>query len=165
MYDSIQKIFVIRKIRKGNLQYMNIKIYTDGLPSEAKEIREAVFVEEQGFLQEFDQVDETAVHIVLYDDGQAPVATCRIFRDQRADSYIIGRLAVVRGYRDKKIGGVLLRQAEQYIVGQNGQSAALCAQCRVMDFYRKCGYTPYGEVKDDEGCPHIWMRKPLVTQP
>ncbi len=144
---------------------MNVKIYTDGLPVEAKEIREAVFVEEQGFLHEFDQVDETAAHIVLYDNGQAPVAACRVFWDCSADSYIIGRLAVVQKHRGKKIGGVLLREAEQYIVGQNGRSAALCAQCRVMDFYRKCGYTPYGEVKDDEGCPHIWMRKQLVCRP
>ncbi len=35
----------------------------------------------------------------------------------------------------------------------------LHAQCRVKNFYEKSGYQAYGEIDEDEGCPHIWMRK------
>ena len=47
---------------------MNILIY-DTLPDEAAEIRRAVFVEEQGFHNEFDEIDKRAKHIVLYDNN------------------------------------------------------------------------------------------------
>lgn len=49
---------------------MEIKIYNQ-LPDEAKEIRLEVFVKEQGFEEEFDDIDETAAHIVLF-DGSFP---------------------------------------------------------------------------------------------
>lgn len=45
---------------------METKIYNQ-LPDEAKEIRLEVFVKEQGFEEEFDDIDETAAHIVLFD--------------------------------------------------------------------------------------------------
>ena len=56
---------------------METKIYNQ-LPDEAKEIRLEVFVKEQGFEEEFDDIDETAAHIVLF-DGSHPVGVCRIF--------------------------------------------------------------------------------------
>ena len=43
---------------------MTIKCY-DKLPDEAVKIRTLVFVEEQGFKNEFDSIDEIAAHIVM----------------------------------------------------------------------------------------------------
>ena len=36
------------------------------LPTQAKNIREEVFMREQGFLEKFDETDENAVHILLF---------------------------------------------------------------------------------------------------
>lgn len=52
-----------------------IKIY-NCLCAEARKIREQVFVEEQGFENEFDELDAQVPHAVLFMDGQA-VATGR----------------------------------------------------------------------------------------
>lgn len=41
-------------------------------------IRIKVFMEEQGFKNEFDDIDNRAIHIVLYKEGK-PVGTCRVF--------------------------------------------------------------------------------------
>ncbi|MFR8530009.1 MAG: hypothetical protein ACLVDB_02110 [Anaeromassilibacillus sp.] len=43
---------------------------------EARRIRQAVFVDEQGFHNEFDEIDPEAWHVVLWEDGAAlrPVA-------------------------------------------------------------------------------------------
>ena len=41
------------------------------LPAEARAIREDVFMREQGFAGEFDDIDGRAVHAVLYFDGKA----------------------------------------------------------------------------------------------
>ena len=43
------------------------------LPREAAMIRQEVFVEEQGFELEFDEIDPIAQHIVLFENG-APIA-------------------------------------------------------------------------------------------
>ena len=56
---------------------MQIKKY-DYLPEEASRIRQKVFCQEQGFDDEFDDMDAIATHIVLF-DADKPVATCRIF--------------------------------------------------------------------------------------
>ena len=43
---------------------MNYKIY-DQLPQEAKDIRIKVFMEEQGFKDEFDDLDQECKHLVI----------------------------------------------------------------------------------------------------
>lgn len=139
---------------------MKTVIY-EGIPSFAKEIRQKVFVEEQGFRDEFDEIDSAAAHIVLFDENDLPVATCRVFPDETADSYILGRLAVIKEYRGKNIGSAVVKEAEQYVRNRNGKCISLHAQCRAADFYRKSGFAQYGDIEDEQGCPHIWMRKYL----
>ena len=58
---------------------MNYKIY-DQLPQEAKEIRIKVFMEEQGFKDEFDDLDEVCKHLVVFDHQKA-IGTCRYYYD------------------------------------------------------------------------------------
>ena len=133
----------------------------EGIPGCAKEIRQKVFVEEQGFQDEFDETDDAAAHIVLFDENDLPVATCRVFPDREMGSYILGRLAVIKEYRGKNIGSAVVKEAEQYVQEKKGNCIALHAQCRVADFYRKSGFTEFGDVEEEQGCPHIWMRKYL----
>lgn len=54
----------------------------DHLPEEAVEIRREVFMDEQGYADEFDDVDGRARHIVAFLDGRAS-ATCRLFAGSR----------------------------------------------------------------------------------
>ncbi|WP_251208059.1 GNAT family N-acetyltransferase [Acetatifactor aquisgranensis] len=133
----------------------------ENFPDCAKKIRKKVFIEEQGFQNEYDDTDNTAVHFVLFDENEMPVATCRVFRDAGKASYVLGRLAVLKEYRHKNIGSLLIREAEAYVRSAGGQSLVLHSQCQAADFYRKSGFTEYGDIEDEQGCPHIWMRKPL----
>lgn len=132
-----------------------------GISVHAKEIRQKVFVEEQGFQDEFDEIDERAAHIVIFDEDKTPVATCRIFWDAPMKTYLLGRLAVMKEYRGQNIGSELVREAEEYIRKNGGEGIALHAQCRVAAFYQKLGFAEYGAVGEEEGCPHIWMKKEL----
>ena len=84
---------------------MEIRYY-DNLPEEAKTIRRAVFMEEQGFQEEFDEIDGQAGHLVMF-DGALPVATCRFYRKEGTVSYIIGRVAVIPEYRGRNLGSGL----------------------------------------------------------
>lgn len=132
----------------------------DYLPEEAIQIRTEVFVQEQGFAMEFDEIDDSAIHLVCYDNS-LPIATCRYFWNDQMDSYLIGRIAVVKMYRGKNIGAYIVKEAEKQIRNIGGKKISLSAQQRAMEFYRKQGFDTTGETYLDEGCPHVWMYKLL----
>ena len=75
---------------------MEIKTY-DKLPKEAKDIRREVFVDEQGFKNEFDDIDNTAIHLVCY-DKEKPIGTARIFYDEELKGYHFGRNNILLCY-------------------------------------------------------------------
>lgn len=123
------------------------------------DIREAVFVKEQGFHDEFDEIDQIATHITVYVDGL--IAGCiRYFQEE--ESYRIGRLAVLPKYRTLHLGSALVQQVEQQLkLKQEHVQIYLDAQCRVVPFYEKLGYVICGEEHMDEHVPHVQMSKEL----
>ncbi len=131
----------------------------DKLCDDARAIRTAVFVREQGFVNEFDDIDGNAVHFVLYVDGNA-AGTCRIYKGEDKEFHL-GRLAVLSDYRGMSLGKMLIDEAERCVSNMGGENISLSAQVRVKDFYEKCGFSAVGEEYLDEGCPHIKMVKRL----
>ena len=131
------------------------------LPKEAQEIRTKVFVEEQGFAEEFDDIDAIALHLVVFDKGE-PVAACRIYWAEEKGMYIVGRIAVLPQYRGMHIGADILSEAEAQVVKLGGRELYLHAQCRASAFYEKQGYRKMGTVELEQGCPHTWMFKKLA---
>ena len=65
MRKSIVEIGV-KNAAEGKIE---IRTY-DTLPEEAVRIRREVFMEEQGFAEEFDELDGRAKHLVLYAKGE-----------------------------------------------------------------------------------------------
>lgn len=150
-----------RRRTDGEGAQTSYRICEKGLPADAWKIREEVFIQEQGFQSELDEIDDTAAHIVLYDAEEAPVATCRVFPDAEPGVYVLGRLAVKKEYRGKHVGSEALEAAEAYVREKGGKALILHSQCRAVGFYRQSGFREYGQVELDEGCPHIWMRKEI----
>lgn len=138
---------------------MDSKVY-DTLPQEAVRIRKAVFIEEQGFQNEFDYLDDRAKHLVVFEQG-VPMATCRFFQAEEPGNFIVGRIAVAKQYRGRNIGSHILHMAEVQIQKLGGTSVCLHAQMQAEPFYKKNGYCKYGEADLEENCPHIWMRKEI----
>lgn len=136
---------------------MEIRIY-DGLHPHAVAIRNTVFVEEQGFIDEFDEADGRAIHLVMY-QGEEPIGVCRVFTE--GETWLLGRFAVAKEWREKGLGSLLLREAEETVRSHGGTILTLHAQCRAMAFYEKNGYTPFGEIEYEQDCPHIAMQKEL----
>ena len=139
---------------------MKTAVFTN-LPEDAALIRREVFIEEQGFINEFDEIDEKAVHILLY-DNDTPAAVCRVFYSEEHGQYVIGRIAVRREFRGKHLGAEIMRSAEDEIRKLGGNTAGLSSQVQAMGFYEKLGYRPVGEQYMDEHCPHIRMEKELL---
>ncbi len=132
----------------------------NSLPEEAHIIRDNVFIKEQGFEKEFDSTDSRATHILLY-ENDIPVATCRVFWSDEMNSYVLGRLAVLHEHRGKGFGVATVKEALDYVQRTGGKELMLHSQCRAAGFYEKLGFSAFGEIGYDEGCPHIWMKKDL----
>lgn len=138
---------------------MMIKIY-EKLPEEAHFIRQTVFVEEQGFREEFDTIDNTAVHAVGFADG-SPIATGRIFPAEENGAYYLGRLAVLKDFRKGGTGSKMLAFLESEAAKRGALKIILHAQIQAQPFYEKNGYIAAGEPFLDESTPHITMMKKL----
>lgn len=136
-------------------------VLSNPLPPDAARIRQEVFVQEQGFAEEYDSLDATAWHLVLYQKDQ-PAATCRFFPGEQAGCYVVGRLAVRRPLRGRGLGALILQEAERRIAALGGHQVSLAAQVRASGFYLRQGYHTRGEEFLEEACPHIWMDKVLV---
>ena len=136
------------------------KIY-HALPEDAAFIRKTVFVDEQGFTDEFDDIDAAAKHIVLYSDEKQPIATCRFFEDRKHNAYIVGRIAVLKEFRKSRCGTALLQEAERQVRSIGVKKLMLAAQVQAKGFYERLGYSIVGEEFLEEHCPHIWMHKNL----
>lgn len=129
----------------------------------AGDIRIAVFVREQGFVNEFDTHEENALHLVVFEDGQA-VATARAYQRQNSTSFILGRVAVLPAHRGRGVGAMAVTELEEYLRQRAVPSVELLAQVRARGFYEKLGYAAVSETEElEEGVPHIRMGKRLCT--
>ena len=123
------------------------------------DIRTDVFVIEQDFKEEFDDIDNNCMFLVMYDVDKI-VAMCRYFPVSE-DTYAIGRIAVAKEYRGQGIGSRIVSEAEARLKNLDVKYAVLSAQLRAEEFYKKLGYVPEGETYYEEWCEHIKMRKVL----
>lgn len=123
---------------------------------QAKIVRQTVFIEEQGFVNEFDDIDKKAYHTVIFHNESA-VATGRLFEDETG--WHIGRVAVLTEYRGHKLGEKVMISLEQKARTIGVKSITLSAQVQASGFYEKLGYENLGDLHYDEHCPHITMKK------
>jgi predicted GNAT family N-acyltransferase len=127
-------------------------------PEELKQcfaVRQSVFVEEQGFQNEFDEIDQIAHHL-LFLDNDTPIGTARLFLWQ--GDWHIGRVCVLPEYRGQKIGAFLVKECIEKAkeLGQS-HTVSISAQVQAESFYEKLGFQKNGNVYLDEHCPHITM--------
>ena len=129
-----------------------------------REIREKVFIDEQGVEREteWDGQDATAVHFIALDEAGQALGTARLLADGQ-----IGRMAVLAGERGRGIGRKLLDLAVEQAKQQGLTDVFLHAQADVTDFYRKAGFVVTGGTFMEAGIEHVPMRMqlPIPFQP
>lgn len=132
----------------------------ENLP-EAAAIRQEVFVEEQGFHNEFDDIDPIAVHLLVL-EGETPVAVGRTFPDETGKIWHLGRICVRKPWRGCHLGRKVMEGLEAAAKERGAEKLVLSAQVQAKGFYERLGYRPYGEEYLDEFCPHIAMEKTIL---
>jgi predicted GNAT family N-acyltransferase len=123
----------------------------------AAPIRFAVFVEEQGVPREIelDAMDERSIHAVAFVDALA-VATGRLLPDGH-----IGRMAVLRAWRGRGIGGLILERLVEEARRRGDREVVLASQVHAAPFYRAHGFVEEGADYLEAGIPHRDMRRRL----
>lgn len=139
---------------------LKVTVKTSDNQKDAFAVRQAVFVNEQGYENEFDDIDNICDYVTVYVDGKA-VGTGRLFPDgKEPGTYVFGRIAVLKEYRKNHLGAVVVSALEDVLKANGGNKAVLCSQESAVGFYQKCGFSLCGaEVVYDEGHPHRWMEK------
>jgi predicted GNAT family N-acyltransferase len=132
------------------------QISTEKELEKALRIRIRVFVREQGVPAEIelDDDDKRALHLLASLGGRA-VGTARVV--MRGGKAKIGRMAVLKSHRRKKVGTKLLTRAITTAKKQGARKIYLHAQVAVIGFYESAGFRCVGPVFDEAGIAHRKM--------
>ena len=141
---------------------MNVKMVTNTEERElAYAIRKKVFVEEQNvpLEEEIDQYEDEAVHFLLFNDEDTPIANGR-FRILDGIGKV-QRICVLSEFRGNGAGQTIMNAIEDYAKKQDLSKLKLDAQTQAIPFYERLGYRVASEEFMDAGIPHRTMIKDL----
>jgi predicted GNAT family N-acyltransferase len=121
-------------------------------------LRFAIFVGEQNVPSgiELDDLDAQCMHAVAFDVDDKPIGTGRLLPDGH-----IGRMAVVKEWRRRGIGGEILHALMEEARKRGHQEVVVSAQLQAAEFYRDLGFVAEGKVYPDAGILHQKMRRKL----
>jgi predicted GNAT family N-acyltransferase len=145
---------ILRSAMKPRITIKKISTYEEW--GQALRIRVRVFVREQGVPAEIelDDDDNLALHLLAFLEGRA-VGTARIV--MHGGQAKIGRMAVLKSHRRKKVGKKLLACAISTAKKQRAGKIYLHAQVAVIKFYESAGFRCAGPVFDEAGIAHRKM--------
>jgi len=132
------------------------------LGAQASQVREAVFVQEQGISPGLvqDELDATAVHALVRNRLGLAVATGRLLQHAPGVGRI-GRMAVHRVLRGSRLGRDVLRALMQAATERGDREVMLHAQRSAEGFYARLGFVSRGETFEEAGIVHIEMTHSL----
>jgi predicted GNAT family N-acyltransferase len=126
--------------------------------TELRILREFVFIGEQNVPPEleWDGKDEQCVHILAQDVKGRGIGTARMTPEGQ-----IGRMAVLRAWRNRGVGSDMLTALLTIARARQLTRVQLDAQTHAIDFYLRHDFTPQGEIFMDAGIPHQHMTRSL----
>ena len=129
--------------------------------SQLREVRTKVFIDEQHvpIELEWDDLDETAQHLLVVNDQTYPVACARLLSNGS-----VGRMAVLIAWRGLGIGSALLNEAISLYVQQGLQTITLSAQVHAVTFYEKAGFVVMSQPYLDANILHVDMQLSMTRQ-
>jgi predicted GNAT family N-acyltransferase len=121
-------------------------------------IRFAIFVGEQNVPAgiELDEKDAECMHAVAFDEAGKAIGTGRLLPDGH-----IGRMAVVKEWRRRGVGALILNALIEEARKRGHKEVMLSAQLQAAEFYREHGFEAEGKVYQEAGILHQAMRRKL----
>ena len=141
--------------------FVKIAALTSKEYQDALYVRKSVFVKEQQIPLEIevDQNEANAVHLVLYNDQEEPIAAGR-YRvvDGLAKAE---RICVLASERGTGAGAQIMEALEKHAAEQGLKHVKLSAQAQAVPFYERIGYHAISEEYLEQNIPHKMMKKEL----
>ena len=124
-----------------------------------RSIRKSVFVEEQSVPEnlEWDGLDAQCLHVLAQTAAGEAIGTGRLLPDGH-----IGRMAVLRQWRGRGVGGGILKELIAAAAEAGHANAALNAQTHALEFYARFGFEVISDEFMEAGIPHRAMRLELI---
>ncbi len=121
-------------------------------------IRETVFIHEQAVPEdlEWDGLDPHCAHVLAWNDLGEAIGTGRMQANGT-----IGRMAVLKAWRRRGVGRVMLNRLLDLAAKRGLARVTLSAQIHALGFYERAGFHVIGEPFIDAGIPHRKMVKDL----
>ncbi len=133
---------------------------------EVMKLRQEIFIVEQKCLyNDIDVLDRTALHLIGHAlSGHTAKEICVYARiiapTDKCIEAAIGRVIVHPVYRGRGYGVVLMKKALEITTNQFPTCAVrISAQAHLEGFYRAIGFEKVSEPYDEDGIPHLDMRK------
>lgn len=126
--------------------------------ADLRAVRHTVFVIEQAVPEdeEWDEHDARSHHVIARDSAGHAIGTGRL-----TSLRTIGRMAVLREWRGRGVGEVLLRALLERARELHLSEVELHAQVHAIPFYERAGFTAFGDEYDECGIRHRSMRMQL----
>ena len=109
---------------------------------------------------EMDDQDAYCDHALALTEGGLVVGTGRLLPDGR-----IGRMAVLKEWRAKGAGALLLQSLIEQARQRGHARVRLNAQLDAAGFYRRYGFAVSGPEFMEAGIPHVAMQRELTKAP
>ncbi|WP_371264189.1 GNAT family N-acetyltransferase [Nitrosomonas sp. Nm51] len=124
--------------------------------SSLRAVRETVFIHEQHVPEEleWDTFDAVSMHVLATDPAGEPIGTARLLPDGR-----IGRMAVLKPWRNRGVGSAMLRHLVDEARNRGLTEVTLSAQVSASAFYEKHGLQINGDTFIEAGIPHVKMSR------
>jgi len=124
-----------------------------------RSIREQVFIKEQNVPRdlEWDGLDSQCLHIIAVTHHGSSVGTARLSSDGH-----IGRMAVLKPWREKGIGRLMLDVLLDAAAKRGIKKVKLNSQLHAISFYEKAGFKVHGRAFLDAGIMHKEMWRSLI---
>jgi YbgC/YbaW family acyl-CoA thioester hydrolase len=153
MFENYEAGHSMTRLEVGNWQ---------ALGADASQVRTEVFVNELGISpqDERDALDASAIHAVLYNQLNMPLATGRLLTAEQDDApgtSKIGRMATLRVLRSGQLGAGVLEGLLQQARQRGDTQVVLHAQTAAAGFYKRAGFVAQGAPYDEVGIPHVTM--------
>jgi YbgC/YbaW family acyl-CoA thioester hydrolase len=128
------------------------------LCADARAIRDAVFIQEQGVPAELEQdsADVGALHVVAFNRLGRALGTARLVTVEPGVAKL-GRMAVLASVRGAGIGRPLLMALVDAARRRGDREVMLNAQASAVGFYLRAGFTPHGAPFQEAGIEHQAM--------
>lgn len=123
-------------------------------------LREFIFIREQNVPPEleWDGKDEDCIHLLARDSKGRPIGTSRMTADGH-----IGRMAVLRAWRNKGVGSTMLTALTTIARARQLPRVQLDAQIQAIEFYQRYDFKTQGDEFMDAGIPHKHMTRVLPS--